>query len=312
MDRDLAPSRHFTLQRLSDGVYAAIAKDGGWSICNAGAIDIGDDVLVFDTFVNQHAAEEFREAVAHLVGKPISHVVNSHYHSDHVKGNQAFKGAKIVSTIKTRDVMVKSKKHYETDLEAVREEVQRDLESHLASPEDPDTLLFEGYDRGHLDGLSTLEYTLPDVTFEDRMTFYGTKRTAEVMTYGGGHTVSDALLYLPDERVLFMGDLLFVECHPYLADGNPAELFRIFDRVKGLDTKVLVPGHGPVGTLRDIDANMEYVEALKKTVEEVKGSGGGLPQAVEKSIEPAFESWKWRAFRRDNLEFLFQGASGQD
>ena len=304
MGRDLPTSRHFGLQKLADGVYAAIASDGGWAICNAGAVDLGERVLVFDTFVNQNVAKEFRDMVAQLIGKPVSHVVNSHYHSDHVKGNQAFDGARIVATSKTVEVMVKVKERYDTQADAVRRDVQQDLDSHLARPDDPDTVLFEGYDRGHLDGLPTLRYTLPDVTFQDRMVFRGKKRTAEVMTYGGGHTVSDSFLYLPEERVAFMGDLLFVECHPYIADGNPAELFRILDRVEELDAKVLVPGHGPVGSAKDIGENRSYVEELQRTAEEVRNSGGGLEQALQKPVGPTFQKWKWRAFRRDNMEFL--------
>ncbi|MDG7007807.1 MAG: MBL fold metallo-hydrolase [Nitrososphaerota archaeon] len=284
MYTDVRTSRHFTLQRLADGVYSAIASDGGWAICNAGAVDLGDRVLVFDTFVNQHVAEELKEMIGRLIGKPVSYVVNSHYHSDHVKGNQAFGGASIVATTKTLEVMAIAKKRYDTDSESIRKDVQRDLDSRLAHPEDPDMALFEGYDRGHLDGLPTLKYTLPDVTFDERMTFRGPKRTAEAITYGGGHTVSDSFLYLPEDKVAFMGDLLFVGCHPYIADGNPKELFRIFDRVEALDARVLVPGHGPVGSAKDIGENRSYVEELQRTAREVRDSGGGLDQAVAKPV----------------------------
>ncbi|MDG6909523.1 MAG: MBL fold metallo-hydrolase [Nitrososphaerota archaeon] len=298
-------SRHFTLHEQGDGIYAAIASDGGWAICNAGAVDLGDQVLVFDTFVNQHVAEEFKSMVTQLIRKPVGYVLNSHFHSDHVKGNQAFEGARIVATTKTLEVMAKSKTRYDTDPESVRKDVQQDLESRLAHPEDPDSLLFEGYDRGHLDGLPTLRYTLPEVTFDDRMTFHGSKRTAEAITYGGGHTVSDSLLYLPEERLAFMGDLLFVGCHPYIADGNPAELFRILDKVEALDAKVLVPGHGPVGSPKDLGENRGYVEELQRAVEESRRSGSGLEQALARPVGAPFENWKWHAFRRDNLEFLF-------
>lgn len=307
LDVELPASRHFTLQRLGDGIYAAIASDGGWAICNAGAVDLGDNVVVFDTFVNQHVAAEFRDMVARLIGKPIAFVMNSHFHSDHVKGNQAFGGAKIVATAKTREVMEKSKRRYD-DLESFRKGVQEDLESRLAHPEDPDSALFEGYDRGHLDGLPTLKYTLPDVIFEERMVFHGARRTAELITYGGGHTVSDSFLYLPDERLAFMGDLLFVRCHPFIADGDPGELFRILDRVKALDPRVLVPGHGPVGSPQDIDSNREYVEFLQKAVGEVRSAGDGLDVAVARRLPPSFDGWKWRAFKRENLEFLLQSA----
>jgi cyclase len=302
--KEVPTSRHFELHKLSDGVYTAIATDGGWAICNAGAVDLGDKVLVFDTFVNQNVAAEFKEMIARLTGKPIGYVVNSHYHSDHVKGNQVFDGAKIVATTKTVEVMAKAKRRYDVESESIRKDVQQDLDSHLAHPEDPDTILFEGYDRGHLDGLPTLRYTLPDVTFEDKITFRGPKRMAEVITYGGGHTVSDSFLYLPDERLAFMGDLLFVECHPYIADGNPRELLRIFDRVEALDAKVLVPGHGPVGSPKDIRENRSYVEELQKTAVEVRSAGGGLGRALAKPMSASFEKWKWRAHRTDNLEFL--------
>jgi glyoxylase-like metal-dependent hydrolase (beta-lactamase superfamily II) len=301
---DVPASKHFTLQKLGDGIYVAIANDGGWAICNAGAVDLGDQVLVFDTFVNQHVAEEFKADIARLIGKPVSYVVNSHFHSDHVKGNQAFDGAAIVATTKTLEVMTRVKKRYDTEQESIRKDVQQDLDSHLAHPEDPDTVLFDGYDRGHLDGLPTLKYTLPDVTFDHEMTFHGSKRTAQAITYGGGHTVSDSILYLPDDKLAFMGDLLFVGCHLYIADGNPAELFRILDRVEALDTKVLVPGHGPVGSVRDIGENRSYVEELQRTAEKVRNSGGDLEQAVAEPIGVPFKNWKWHAHRRDNLEFL--------
>lgn len=306
MDPDVPDSRHFTLEKLGEGIYAAIARDGGWAVCNAGAVDLGEYVVVFDTFVNHNVAAEFREMVMRILGKPISFVVNSHSHSDHVKGNQAFTGASIVANTKTRDAMAKAKPRYDTDSGSIRQYVEDDLKSHLAHPEDPDTVLFEGYDRGHLDGLLGLRYTLPDVTFSDKITFCGTKRTAEVATLGGGHTDGDSFLYLPDERIAFMGDLLFVGCHPYLADGDPQELLRILDKVRTLDPKVLVPGHGPIGTLLDIDANRGYVDAVEKVVNEVRGSGGTIDELLAKPFDPAFQGWKWRAFLRDNLESFFQ------
>lgn len=312
LDGQIPDSRHFTLQKLGEGIYAAVASDGGWAICNAGIVDLGGEAMVFDTFVNQAAAADLKDAAVRLTGKAIDYVVNSHYHSDHVKGNQAFAGARVVSTAKTREVMTQVKRRYETDPETIRKEVQADLESHLARPDDPDMVLFEGYDRGHLEGLSTLSYTLPDVTFDSRLTFRGSRRVAEAVTYGGGHTVSDALLYLPDDGIAFMGDLLFVECHPYLADGNLEELSRILDRVEALEAKVLVPGHGPVGAPKDIGAMRSYISDAQRTVDEVRSSGGGLELAMERPLGADFETWKWRSFRRDNLEFLLQSAEKAD
>jgi cyclase len=306
MGNGVPKSKHFVIQELGKGVYAAIATDGGWAVCNAGIVDLGDSTLVFDTFVNQHAALELKDAAEQVTGKPVNIVINSHWHSDHVKGNQAFAGARIVATGKTREVMAGVKKRYETEADVIRRDVEKDLESVLSVPDDPDKVLNEGYDRGHLDGLPTLRYTLPVETFEDSMKFHGNTRLAETITYGGGHTVSDSLLYLPEEGVAYLGDLLFIEYQPYLCDGDPKVLLEILDKVEALDAKTLVPGHGPVGSSKDISPIRDYVNLLERTVAEVRSSGGGLPEAVKKPIPASFGAWKWRGFYKDNLEFLFK------
>lgn len=305
MERGLPSSKHFSLQRLGEGVYAAIARDDGWAICNSGVIDLGGLVAVFDTFVNQSAASDLKDSAVAIAGKPVDFVLNSHFHSDHVKGNQVFDGASIVSTHGTMEVMSKSKARYATAVDGIRRDVQNDLESWLAKPDDPDSVLFKAYDEAHLDGLPTLRYTLPNVTFDSKFVLHGSKRTAEAITYGGGHTVSDAFLYLPEDRIAFMGDLLFVESHPYLADGNISELLRTLDRVESLDSRALVPGHGPVGTAKDIALLRDYIEALEKMVNEAKPPAGGEARALRPMGGP-FEKWKWRAFQKDNAEFISQ------
>lgn len=308
----LPASRHFTLHRLVGGVYAGIASDGGWAICNAGVIDLGDSSIVFDTFINQQAASDLKSAAELVTGKPVGVVMNSHCHGDHVRGNQVFDGATIVSTGKTREVMIQAKGRYETERETIRKSVQAELEQRAATPDDPDRILFEGYLIGNLEGLRTLAYTLPTVTFDNRMTFHGTKRRAEAITFGGGHTVSDALLYLPEDRIAFMGDLLFVRCHPYLGDGDLSSLFHVLDQVEALDAKVLVPGHGPLGDSHDIDLMRQYISDLQTTVDEVRSYGGGVAQAARKPMGAAYESWRWRNFHRDNMEFFFQSEMRTD
>ncbi len=302
-------SRHFRLQELVRGVFAAVAVDGGWAICNAGVVDLGEQTLVFDTFVNQDAASDLKQAAEKLTGNPVSTVINSHWHSDHIKGNQCFTGAQIVSTAKTVEVMATIKRRYETDVESIRKGLEKELAAVLAGPDGPDKVLDEGYKRGHLAGLPTLRYTLPSLTFEDHMSFDGRDRRAEAITYGGGHTVSDVVLHLPEERIVFLGDLLFIDYQPYLSDGNAEELLRILDRIEALDAKTLVPGHGPVGTPKDISPVKDYVLALQRIVAEVQASGGSLSEAQAKPIPSPFDAWKSRSFYNENLEFLFKESS---
>lgn len=73
-------SPHFHLARLADGVYGAIAADDGGAVGNAGIVDLGDRALIFDTTLTPQAADDMRAAAERLVGHPIAHVVNSHWH----------------------------------------------------------------------------------------------------------------------------------------------------------------------------------------------------------------------------------------
>src|SRR5262245_20734092 len=99
-------SAHFQLHQLADGVFAAIHREGGAAQSNAGIIDLGDRVLVFDTFISLAAAVALRETVPALSSRPVSALINSHYHNDHIWGNQAFPSdVPIISTIKTRELI---------------------------------------------------------------------------------------------------------------------------------------------------------------------------------------------------------------
>jgi len=87
---ELPESKHFKLEKLADGVYATIHKIGGHAICNAGIIDLGGKTVIFDTFLSPTAAKELLKIVKELKLSPIAYVVNSHYHNDHIRGNQVF------------------------------------------------------------------------------------------------------------------------------------------------------------------------------------------------------------------------------
>ncbi|WP_010094036.1 MBL fold metallo-hydrolase [Ornithinibacillus scapharcae] len=98
-------SRHFHLEKVSEGIYAAIVKDGGGAIGNAGFVDLGDKTLVFDTFHTQQAAEDLREIAEHITNQSVSWVINSHFHGDHIRGNQVFRDCQIVSSHTTLEQM---------------------------------------------------------------------------------------------------------------------------------------------------------------------------------------------------------------
>jgi cyclase len=136
-----------------------------------------------------------------------------------------------------------------------------------------------------------LELRLPDHTFIDRLEFKGSNRTVEFITFGGGHTDSDAFLYLPAERIIFAGDLV-VKNHPGLSSSHPREWIDILAKIKSLDPVCLVPGHGELGTLADVALIERYINELLQMAEQ-NWRKGGTAESVVALQPPAFtDGWE--------------------
>lgn len=306
-------SKHFRIEKLAEGVYAATQVDGGWMICNTGIVDLGNITLVFDTGLTPQAAHDLRSAAEALTGRAPRYVVTSHYHNDHIRGNQAFTEAQVVSTLANRELIATNGK---TDLEDDWKQAPEQLaimEAAAQSGERDDqrfAAMFLPYWQGIQASLPEIQLRLPELTFENRLTFHGTKCTAQLIAMGG-HTESDCVMYLPQERVLFCGDLLFVRGHPYLGDGDPQALLSSLDRLEGLGAQVYVPGHGPVGEGGDIEKMRLYLRTLTQQAQEVVAHGGTEEEAAKQPVPEAFAYWMLaKPFYEANMRFLFNRVRG--
>ena len=151
-----------------------------------------------------------------------------------------------------------------------------------------------------------LNVRLLDHTFTDRLEFNGTKRAAEFITWGGGHTDSDACLHLPAERLIFTGDLLVVKNHPDLTYGHPRDWLEILAKIKSLDPIGLIPGHGELGTLADVAAIEHYINDLLQMAETNLGEGATAESAAALQPPSFTEGWNNAdAFGR-NMKFLHE------
>ena len=234
------------IEELADGVFASIAEDGDIAVGNAGFVDLGGETLVFDTHVSVAAGRALR-AAAEEHG-PARTVLLSHWHGDHVWGAGAFDTAHVVATRVTSDLM--------------QERAEARLAEMKARPvEEFDGTAFEELARTELPGL---ELNHPVEKFDRDRDFSGAKRRARGLTYGGGHTFSDAILWLPEERIVFTADLVVVDGHPWIGDGDPAAWPAILQRVAALGPDTIVPGHGPVAGPEAIDFVRGYLDAFNE------------------------------------------------
>jgi cyclase len=304
-------SKHFRLEQLADGVYGCIHAEGGWAISNAGIIDLGDRTLVYDTFLSLEAAQDLLNAAEGLTGRPVHAVINGHPHNDHIWGNQVFSAdVDIISTMRTRDLIETEGPLEVQDFQAVS---QQRLETNEAlwkneNDESRRAILnyYITYYQAIIATLPNLKLRLPNVTFTGELTFSGSKRSAKLIPYDRAHSGSDAILHLPDDDIFFMGDILFIDVHPYLSDGDPGKIQNILAQVRELKPVILVPGHGPVGSFSALDWMDGYINTLNGIAREAIKKGVTLEEISQIPMPREYEHLMFPSFYPANLKFLYQ------
>jgi glyoxylase-like metal-dependent hydrolase (beta-lactamase superfamily II) len=307
-------SKHFQLQRLADGVYAAVAAEEGYAICNAGIVDTGDRTVVFDTFISPDPAEDLLRAAKRLTPQNAIRVVNSHYHNDHIRGNQVFPpDVDILSTATTLEgIAHKEPEEIKWEKENIPKAIV-DTKSKLRLEKDPkrrrDLALSIVYYEAIMKSHPKLKTRLPNITFEGSLMIHRTRRQVELLSLAG-HTASDVILYLPEEKIAFMGDLLFVNCHPYLASGSPEQWKQSLAEVEGLGVQIAVPGHGPVGRSASLSVMLQYIQSLENIAVNMIKCGKSVEQASFEPVPSPFDTWlSLDNFFVTNLEFLYKLAT---
>ena len=112
-------------------------------------------------------------------------------------------------------------------------------------------------------------------------------------------------MYLPDDQIVFMGDLLFVRSHPWMGDGDPQEWERILQRIEQLNFSVAVPGHGPLGGKADLESNRHYITSIVALAEECIAGELSLEEASGKKMAASFGSWEGAVVFEWNMEFFY-------
>lgn len=162
---------------------------------------------------------------------------------------------------------------------------------------------------------STPHVTLrpPDIGVEHDLWFYGRKRHAVFRVMGGGHTDEDAVLFLPEDRTIFCGDLLFANAHSFLGFGNPEVMLTILADLEASATaEILIPGHGSVSGRGAIGEMRHYIEAVQNRAEELVKCGATDVEVARDPIPEAFREWLYAyPFYTANLQFMFKRAEAR-
>ena len=310
MHRAVFESPFFRIEPVAEGVYAAIVTDEVLALGNAGIVSLGSETLIFDTFLTPRAAQDLRAAAEYLTHQPISWVVNSHWHGDHVFGNQVFAPTTtIISTPKTRQIMARE---VPAQIEATKQQLPGEIQSireQAAGESDPakrqGMLQRAAGLEGRLTVTRTLELTLPQITFDSQLDLHGLQRTATLLTYGEGHSESDCFLWLPDAGIVFAGDLMVIGRHIWMGHGNPDRWISVLDRIVSLGVRTVVPGHGPIGSVEAIQPVQCYLRDISHLVRDAVQAGKSKAEVEALKIPAAYEKWEGSEYFGQTLSALY-------
>lgn len=301
--------RHFTFYTLQPGIYAAIANPDGHAISNAGIIDMGSYLLVFDAFMTPHAARELRNMAEEFCGKPVRYLINSHWHNDHTGGNQVFDDATILGTEEVRMAMREKLPDEVNSYPGFAPQTARTMsETDIRGFNAFDSLehiLWRSYFSGIAESMDSLRITMADSIIKLPFTLEGESRRVQFLQAGNGHTTGDLFMWLPAERILFAGDLVFSGHHPWLGDGDTEALLSALNSLEQLKPNQVVPGHGPIGGPESILTMRAYVDSIRTLAKNARSRGIPADSLGNLPVPEPFREWHLKRFFAPNLRLSY-------
>jgi glyoxylase-like metal-dependent hydrolase (beta-lactamase superfamily II) len=266
---DLAEKK-ITFDEIGKGLFAFTAEGDP----NSGII-IGDDsVMVVEAQATPRLAQKVINHIRNVTDKPITHVVLTHYHAVRVLGASAFGAQQVIMSEAARNMVV--------------ERGQEDWDSEFQRfPR-----LFQGHES--IPGL-----TWPTTVFNGKMSVWLGKRRVDIMQLGRAHTAGDAVIHVPDQNVMFTGDIVEAHSACYCGDGHFREWGATLEAVRGYDLAAIAPGRGNavVGAKAvngALDRTKDFVESTFKPVEKIASRGGSLKEAwdaMRAECDPKFKDY---------------------
>ena len=262
--------KEVSFDKLSEHAYAYTAEVDP----NTGIV-VGDDVvMVIDTQATPVMAQDVIRRIREITDQPIKYVVLSHYHAVRVLGASAYAPEHVIASRDTCDLIAE---RGEADMKSEIERFPR---------------LFRAVE-------SVPGLTWPTLVFEKRLTLWLGKLQVELMQLGRGHTKGDTVVWLPQEKILFSGDLVEYGATPYTGDAYLTDWPATLDAIAALAPRKLVPGRGaslqtPEAVRAGLEGTRGFITAMFGAVKQGAAAGKDL-RAVYKetyaALKPRFGQW---------------------
>lgn len=288
------------LEDLGNGAYAYIQPDGGWGWSNAGLIVDGDESLLVDTLFDETLTKSMLDTMRDATGlgaKDITTLVNTHANGDHTYGNRLVEGAEIIAS--------------EASAKEMEEVPPEFLAAMIKGAPDlgpvGDYLIksFGAFD------FENVGYTLPTKTFSGSLSVKVGDKDVELIEVGPCHTHGDVLVHVPDDRVVYTGDILFIEGTPLMWQGPVKNWIKACDLIKSMDVDYIVPGHGPLTDRAGVQKVSDYLSYVDQEARKRFDAGMDWKEAVRDIAIGDYSSWIDAERIAVNVNTLFKEYSGE-
>jgi cyclase len=297
-----------SLQSLSKGMYAWIGAGGD---SNAGAVLTKDGLLAIDAQQTPQLGREFRRRIESETGRRTTQLLNTHLHLDHTAGNVVFRDLPILAHRRTAELLQAELGPADQNLWVVSDSAAKlrlffgSNFGKLVAPSDPLSAWFVKRVSGP--SHDRIELAAPTQTFEKSISFQTADGPLLAEYWGPAHCDGDLIVYHPQQKIAFTGDLLFVGRFPWLGDCDLDGWIGILERLAAMDLQTVVPGHGPVSTLNEVAQFRDLLAALRSAVAQAIATGSSEDAAATEIALPDYATLpRYREWLAPNVRAVYR------
>ena len=289
------------LSDLGNNIYCYLQPDGGWGWSNAGLIADGDESLIVDTLFDEDLTLEMLDSMKSAEPKGMKNIralINSHSNGDHCNGNNCVDTDEVISS--------------EATLEEMSHESPEMMAALLKQAPEMGTLgkyFLECFGSFNFEGVTK---RLPNTTFTGETQRQVGDKIVELIEVGPAHTNGDVLVHVPSDKVVFTGDILFIEGHPILWAGPVKNWINACDRIISMEVDFVVPGHGPVTDNRGVKAVRDYLVYIDTESRKRFESGMSALEAAKEIDLDLFSTWGDGERIAVNVNSLYREYKGEE
>jgi glyoxylase-like metal-dependent hydrolase (beta-lactamase superfamily II) len=270
------------LEELGNGLYAWMQPDGGWGWSNAGFVRDGEDSLLVDTLFDEPLTAVMLEALERATGiaaERIHALVNTHANGDHTHGNALVPNAEVIASAAAAREMAEYPPALLAKLKT------GGAAGALGEAGEFFAEIFARFDFAHARGRA------PTRTFDQRLDLTIGGKAVELHMLGPAHTAGDVLVWIPGDRTVFTGDLLFAGLTPVMWSGPVGNWLAAADRILALGAENVVPGHGPMADTAGVRGMQEYLRYVDREARQRFEAGMPLERAIFDIALGEYRNW---------------------